>query len=153
MKLQPVSFRYKQPSEDGRRPLQYGLIAEDVAKVYPDLVQYDTSGKPYAVYYHLLTPMLLNELQRLHRQAAVQASRIAALTRENAVRRSDIAELRAEDDHRMAVMRQENDALKSQLASVKLAQERQAAALAKLAAFVQASRQGSGVRPAGFSAP
>ena len=38
MRLRPVTFRYKQPFEDGAKPLQYGLIAEEVGEVYPDLV-------------------------------------------------------------------------------------------------------------------
>ena len=68
MDLRPVTFRYKEASSDGTHPIQYGLIAEEVAKVYPDLVQYDKDGKPFTVYYHLLTPMMLNELQKAHQE-------------------------------------------------------------------------------------
>ena len=68
MQLRPVTFRYKEAAENGAHPVQYGLIAEEVAKVYPELVQYDKAGKPFTIYYHLLTPMLLNELQKAHRQ-------------------------------------------------------------------------------------
>ena len=63
MKLRPVTFHYK---TDGSHLLQYGLIAEEVAKVYPDLVQYDDQGKPFTVRYHLINVMLLNELQKEH---------------------------------------------------------------------------------------
>lgn len=63
LQLRPVSFIYK---EDDKKELQYGLIAEEVAKVYPELVQYDQEGKPFTVYYHLLTPLLLSELQKSH---------------------------------------------------------------------------------------
>lgn len=63
MALRPVTFRYIKADEKGDFPLQYGLIAEEVAKVFPDLVQYDADGKPAAVFYHLLTPLLLKELQ------------------------------------------------------------------------------------------
>ena len=66
MNLHPVTFHYK---EDGS-VLQYGLIAEEVAKVAPDLVQYDKQGKPFTVRYHLLTPMLINELQKAHQEIA-----------------------------------------------------------------------------------
>ena len=72
--LRPVTFHLK---SDPQGALQYGLIAEEVAKVYPDLVQYDKTGKPYAVSYHLLSPMLLNELQKEHRQAVAQRNEIA----------------------------------------------------------------------------
>lgn len=71
MKLRPVTFHYK---TDGSHLLQYGLIAEEVAKVYPDLVQYDDQGKPFTVRYHLINVMLLNELQKEHgRTEALQA--------------------------------------------------------------------------------
>ena len=62
--LRPVTFRYKEANHLGVHPLQHGLIAEEVAEVFPDLVQYDDKGKPFAIYYQLLTPLLLAELQR-----------------------------------------------------------------------------------------
>jgi uncharacterized protein YlxW (UPF0749 family) len=46
--------------------LQYGLIAEDVAKVYPEMVAYGNDGKVLTVKYQLLAPMLLNEVQKQH---------------------------------------------------------------------------------------
>jgi len=70
--LRPVTFLYKPQYDDGSRALQYGLIAEEVATVYPDLVEYDTDGQPYTVKYQLLAPMLLNELQKQHTVVAVQ---------------------------------------------------------------------------------
>jgi len=79
MDLRPVTFRYKEAADDGSHPLQYGLIAEEVAKVYPDLVQYDKQGKPFTVYYHLLTPMLLDQIQKEHQQLAAQQTEIISL--------------------------------------------------------------------------
>lgn len=73
--LRPVSFRYRSHPPGG--PLEYGLIAEEVAEVYPDLVVRDATGAPQTVRYHLLPAMLLNELQRQHRQLDTQASRLA----------------------------------------------------------------------------
>ena len=61
MNLRPVTFRYKQDPQAER---QYGLIAEEVAKIYPELVSYDADGKVVTVRYHELIPMLLNEAQR-----------------------------------------------------------------------------------------
>jgi hypothetical protein len=64
MRLRPVTFRYKKPFVDGSQPTQYGLIAEEVAEVYPDLVARSADGQIETVKYQLLDPMLLNELQR-----------------------------------------------------------------------------------------
>jgi hypothetical protein len=67
MRLRPVTFRYKKPYADGSKPIDYGLIAEEVAAVYPDLVVRDADGQIQAVQYQKLTPMLLNEVQKEHR--------------------------------------------------------------------------------------
>jgi hypothetical protein len=63
LKLRPVSFRYK-PELDPTGLEQYGLVAEEVAEVYPDLVTCDDQGQPQTVRYHFLVPMLLNEVQK-----------------------------------------------------------------------------------------
>jgi hypothetical protein len=65
MRLHPVTFRYKKPYADGSKPIDYGLIAEEVAEVYPDLVVLGADGKIESVQYQKLTPMLLNEVQKL----------------------------------------------------------------------------------------
>lgn len=64
MRLRPVTFRYEKPFADGSRPLQYGLIAEEVEEVNPDLVARSADGQIETVKYQLLDPMLLNEVQR-----------------------------------------------------------------------------------------
>ena len=64
MRLRPVTFRYKKPFADGSQPMQYGLIAEEVAEVYPDMVARSADGQIETVKYQLLDPMLLNEVQR-----------------------------------------------------------------------------------------
>jgi len=69
MKLRPVTFVYKPEYANGDASMQYGLIAEEVAKVYPELVAYDKDGKPYSVRYQYLSSMLLNEAQKEHRRA------------------------------------------------------------------------------------
>jgi len=68
MKLRPVTFRYKQAQEDGAHPLQYGLVAEEVAEVNPGLVQFDKEGQPQTVLYHVLPTLLLNEVQKEHQK-------------------------------------------------------------------------------------
>ncbi len=63
--LRPVVFRFKSDVQAGERPLEYGLIAEEVAEILPDLVVYDDEGKPLTVKYHILSSMLLNELKKM----------------------------------------------------------------------------------------
>jgi hypothetical protein len=64
MRLRPVIYRYKKPFADGSKPIQYGLIAEEVAEVYPDLVAHSADGQIETVKYQVLDSMLLNEVQR-----------------------------------------------------------------------------------------
>jgi Chaperone of endosialidase len=93
LKLRPVSFRYNNDPQGIR---QYGLVAEEVAGLYPELVSYGSDGKPQTVRYLELTSMLLNELQKeakrnqrqaeeilhLNEQAKAQASRNQRLSTE-----------------------------------------------------------------------
>jgi hypothetical protein len=74
--LRPVTFHYK---ADTQGTLRYGLIAEEVAKVYPELVVRDNKGRVDGVRYDELAPMLLNELQKVHATAAAQAAEIRDL--------------------------------------------------------------------------
>ena len=83
MDLNPVTFRYTDAFENGGKPLQYGLIAEEVAEEFPELVVYDENGQPVSVKYHILSTLLLNELQK-------QADKIADLEKLEA----EVAELR-----------------------------------------------------------
>ena len=77
--LRPVTFRYKEPYADGSKPLDYGLIAEEVEEIYPDLVVKGKGGRVETVQYQKLTPMLLNELQKEHQQIQEQAETIRML--------------------------------------------------------------------------
>jgi hypothetical protein len=79
LRLRPVTFRYKQPFADGSKPVQYGLVAEEVAEVYPDLVAHSADGQIETVKYQVLDSMLLNELQKEHQQVEQLQARIAAL--------------------------------------------------------------------------
>jgi len=88
LRLRPVTFRYKEAFADGARTAQYGLIAEEVAEVYPDLVGYSPTGEVETVQYQKLVPMLLNELQKQHRRLdALQADNAALKARLEALER------------------------------------------------------------------
>jgi Chaperone of endosialidase len=82
MKLRPVTFFYKPEYENEQHTLQYGLIAEEVAKVYPELVADDKDGKPYTVRYQYIATMLLNEVQKQYHRAEAQADLIKAQEQE-----------------------------------------------------------------------
>ncbi len=68
LQLRPVTFLYKPEYDDGSHALQYGLIAEEVAKLYPEMVGYDKDGQPSSVKYQSLAPLLLNEVQKQNAQ-------------------------------------------------------------------------------------
>src|SRR5208337_453528 len=63
--LQPVTFKYKKDTEDR---FHFGLIAEEVEKVFPELVLYDKEKKPYSVMYHEMPVLLLAEIQKLRKE-------------------------------------------------------------------------------------
>jgi len=95
--LRPVTFHYK---FDPDGPQQYGLVAEEVAKIYPDLVTRDADGKIQAVQYHELIPMLLNELQ--HQQ-------------------QELANLEAQNKHLRATATEQNASFAARLARLEAA--------------------------------
>jgi hypothetical protein len=70
MDLRPVTFRYKEADEDGNKPVQYGLIAEEVDTAMPELVVRNDDGSPETVAYHVLPSLLLNEYQKQHQELA-----------------------------------------------------------------------------------
>ena len=74
--LQPVTFRYKHELDPDGIP-QFGLVAEQVEKINPDLVARDDQGKPYTVRYEAVNAMLLNEFLKEHRRGQEQDATIA----------------------------------------------------------------------------
>ena len=102
LRLRPVTYRYIKPFGDGSKPIQYGLIAEEVAEVYPDLVARSADGRIETVKYQVLDAMLLNEVQR--QQADMRALEIhirtvieqnGALIQQNAELQQRLAALEA----------------------------------------------------------
>ena len=76
--LNPVTFRYKKEIDANQTP-QFGLVAEEVARVDPDLVVRDRDGNPYTVRYEAVNAMLLNEFLKEHRKNEEQEKTIAEL--------------------------------------------------------------------------
>ena len=76
--LKPVTFRYKHELDPAGIP-QFGLVAEEVEKVHPDLVARDEQGKPYSVRYEAVNAMLLNEFLKEHRKGEQQDRKIEEL--------------------------------------------------------------------------
>jgi uncharacterized coiled-coil protein SlyX len=76
--LKPVTFRYRQEIDPKGVP-QFGLVAEEVEKVNPDLVTRDTEGEVYTVRYEAVNAMLLNEFLKAHRKMEEQEVTIAQL--------------------------------------------------------------------------
>jgi len=78
MQLRPVTFHYK---ADSARPraLQFGLVAEEVARIAPELVVLTPKGRIETVQYQFLAPMLLNEYQKQQHRLEAQARRLSEL--------------------------------------------------------------------------
>ena len=97
LKLRPVKFRYKKPDALGEKPIQYGLIAEEVAEVYPELVVRNrTTGRIDGVRYDELAPMLLNEMKLQKHQFTKQLDAQAAHIRQlEAAQAAQVRELQA----------------------------------------------------------
>jgi uncharacterized coiled-coil protein SlyX len=77
-RLKPVTFRYKKEI-DRTQSRAFGLIAEEVAEVNPDLVTRDSNGQPESVHYEMVNAMLLNEFLKQHRKGQQQQRRIEEL--------------------------------------------------------------------------
>ena len=78
LELKPVTFRYKKEIDPEARQ-QFGLVAEEVEKVNPNLVVRDKEGKPYSVRYDQVNAMLLNEFLKEHGRLEEQQATIADL--------------------------------------------------------------------------
>ena len=76
--LKPVTFRYKEEIDPDGIP-QFGLVAEEVEKVNPDLITRDEAGRPTTVRYEAVNAMLLNEFLKEHRKGQEQERKVAGL--------------------------------------------------------------------------
>jgi hypothetical protein len=103
--LKPVSFRYKKEIDPEGRS-QFGLVAEDVEKVNPDLVVRDKDGKPYTVRYDQVNAMLLNEFLKEHKKVEDQRRKIQE-------QENTITELKKEMETVIACLRQHDSKIQS----------------------------------------
>jgi hypothetical protein len=133
--LQPVTFRYKKEF-DPTGAAQFGLVAEDVEKVNPDLVVHDKEGKPYSVRYDQVNAMLLNEFLKEHkaflegqRKVEEQGRKIQEQDHKIAQQEATITDLKSTVSQQQTGM----EALTAQL-------EEQAAEIQKVSAQVEMSR-------------
>ena len=92
--LKPVSFRYHK-EYDASQTIAFGLIAEEVAEVYPDLVGRNREGQPESVRYEQINAMLLNEFLKEHRRGEEQDCKIQEQDTTIAELRSEIRNLAA----------------------------------------------------------
>jgi hypothetical protein len=92
--LKPVTLRYK-PNLDPNGIPQFGLVAEDVAKVNPELVARDANGKPYALRYEAVNAMLLNEFLKEHRKVELQGHKAQAQQKEIDALKAELKEQKA----------------------------------------------------------
>ena len=95
LKLRPVTFRYKKPNAQGEKPIQYGMIAEEVAEVFPELVVLNKDGQPETVAYHLLASLLVNELQKEHRLNQEHTRQLAAQQKQLDIQSAQLADIDA----------------------------------------------------------
>jgi trimeric autotransporter adhesin len=98
-RLRPVTFHLK---NDPQGSVQYGLIAEEVDKVYPELVIRDEAGAVQGVRYDELAPMLLNEVQQQKSQLRAMQEQVAELKQLNESMQVAMAKL-LDKDSRLAM--------------------------------------------------
>src|SRR4029077_19476353 len=102
--LKPVTFHYKRELDADRLP-QFGLVAEDVEKVNPDLIVRDKDGKPYSVRYEQVNAMLLNEFLKEHRE--VEELRAGAVKQEAVIADLESTLVKQEKSFQLKLAKQE----------------------------------------------
>ena len=137
LSLQPVTFRYKKDIDpDGIA--QFGLVAEQVEKVNPDLVARDGEGKPYTVRYEAVNAMLLNEFLKEHRKVQEQEATITQVKSTVVKQESTIAQQQKDFQSTLAQQQKEIKALTASL-------KEQASQIRKVSAQLEVSKVASQV--------
>jgi hypothetical protein len=115
--LKPVSFRYNE-EYDATQTLAFGLIAEEVAEVYPDLVGRNSKGEPESVRYEQINAMLLNEFLKEHRKVEEQGRDMHEQQATIAELRSTVAWQEVNFQSKLAAQEKQIEALASNLERV-----------------------------------
>ena len=136
--LKPVTFRYKKELDPQGIP-QFGLVAEEVEKVNPDLVARDDHDKPFTVRYEAVNAMLLNEFLKEHKKVEEQQATIAEL-------KSTVAEQRKDFE---AISMQQHAEIQVLMASLK----EQASQIQKVSAHIEIGKFATGRIRRGAHAP
>jgi hypothetical protein len=106
LSLKPVTFHYQSDTKDTP---QFGLIAEEVAEVNPDLVVRDENGEIYTVRYEAVNAMLLNEFLKEHRACLQEQRKVQQLEANGAEQQKEITLLRSELKEQRALIQKVND--------------------------------------------
>jgi hypothetical protein len=118
--LKPVTFRYKKEIDPHAIP-QFGLVAEEVEKVNPDLVVRDKEGEPYSVRYDQINAMLLNEFLKAHRKLEIQDHKVTEQQATIAELKSRMQALAATMSEQAAQLRQVRSELQMKSAAGQIA--------------------------------
>jgi hypothetical protein len=130
--LKPVTFRYKK-GIDPQGISQFGLVAEEVEEVNPDLVVRDKEGKPYSVRYDQVNAMLLNEFLKAHRKMEEQEATITQL--KSTVTKEETAIAQQRNDFEATI-----NELKREMQTVVASFKEQDAKIQKVSAQVELNR-------------
>jgi hypothetical protein len=134
--LQPVTFRYKHDLDPDGIP-QFGLVAEQVEKVNPDLVARDEEGKAYTVRYEAVNAMLLNEFLKEHRKVEEQEATIARV--KSTLAKQEATIVQQKNDFQSIIAQQQKD-FQSAVAQQQKEMEALKAGLQKVSGQLQLSR-------------
>jgi hypothetical protein len=153
--LKPVTFHYKKELDPDGTP-QFGLVAEQVEKVNPDLVARDADGKVYSVRYDAVNAMLLNEFLKEHRRVEEQQATIGRLETTTAKQGSTITEListvaQQQRDFQSTIAQQRNDVevttaqRQNEIRALTARLEEQAAQIQKVSTQIEVSKRAAQV--------
>jgi hypothetical protein len=119
--LNPVSFRYHK-QYDATQTIAFGLIAEEVADVNPDLVGRNPEGQPESVRYEQINAMLLNEFLKEHRRGGEQNCKIEEQEKIITELKSEIRNLAAKIDEQTSQLKKVSASIEISVAKTRLAQ-------------------------------